>query len=270
VAARAVTTGADCFIIDAEREYEGRYAQAQTYVRALRQAVGADYPIGLSSFPYVDFHPRLPYSEFLAPGAAQFNLPQIYWKTIGDSVDESTEHTYRWNRPYAAPIVPAGQAYGGTSASDITRFRQVAQAQGSPGVNWWVWETATEAMWDAIGAPLAPFTGTAPATDYAPISRGANGDLVVWAQEHLRSAGQSIAVDGDFGPATEGAVKSFQSANGLNATGEIDTATWKALTDKFDPAPQTWTRSGASAARAGAPTGPAGTAGLPAVRYEVP
>src|SRR4051794_23094924 len=38
VAARAVAQGADCFVIDAESEYEGRYSQASTYVSKLRAA----------------------------------------------------------------------------------------------------------------------------------------------------------------------------------------------------------------------------------------
>src|SRR5207245_2506741 len=46
VAAQAVQNGADCFVIDAEMEYEGKYAQAQTYIQQLRAAVGPDYPIG--------------------------------------------------------------------------------------------------------------------------------------------------------------------------------------------------------------------------------
>jgi Putative peptidoglycan binding domain len=270
VAAAAVETGADCFIIDAEREYEGRYAQAQTYVRALRTAAGPDYPIGMSSFPYVDYHPSFPYSEFFAPGGAQFNVPQVYWKTIGDSVDESLEHTYRFNRPYGRPVVPAGQAYDATTQDDILRFRDVAAAQGSAGVNWWVWEHATQSMWDAIGRPLGPFPGPPPAGDYAPIARGAEGDLVAWAQEHLQSAGHAIDVDGDFGPATEQAVTSFQASAGLPATGTIDTATWRALVDGHDPAPQSWKRGGRGAkAGADAPTGPAKSRSLPAKRYEI-
>ena len=38
--ASAVAAGADCLVIDAESRYEGRYAQAQQYVAALRAAVG--------------------------------------------------------------------------------------------------------------------------------------------------------------------------------------------------------------------------------------
>ena len=106
--ASAVAAGADCLVIDAESRYEGRYAQAQQYVAALRAAVGPAYPIGLTSFPYVDYHPGLPYSVFLAPGAAQVNLPQVYWKDIGGSVDAVSARTWAHNRIYGVPIAPLG------------------------------------------------------------------------------------------------------------------------------------------------------------------
>jgi hypothetical protein len=258
VAARAVVNGADCFVIDAESEYQGRYAQAQSYTQALREAVGADYPIGMSSFPYVDYHPRLPYSEFFAPGGAQFNVPQVYWKTIGDSVDEAMDHTYRYNRPYGRAIVPVGQSYNNTSSSDVARFRQIAAVQGAAGVSWWSWEAASASNWDAIGQPLTAFTGVPPATDWALVARGAKSDLVRWAQEHLVSAGQPVTVDGAFGSGTQTAVKNFQTAKGLPATGEIDTATWRALVDGYDPAPQTYAKRATTATSAGA------------ARYEIP
>ena len=41
VGARAVANGAQCLVIDAEAEYEGRYASAQVYLRTLRAAIGA-------------------------------------------------------------------------------------------------------------------------------------------------------------------------------------------------------------------------------------
>jgi len=106
--ARAAQTGADCLAIDAEGQYEGLYAQAQTYINTLRAAIGPDYPLSLASFPYVDYHPGLPYSVFLGPGGAQFNAPQVYWKTIGTSVDTAMTHTYQWNSVYERPIVPLG------------------------------------------------------------------------------------------------------------------------------------------------------------------
>ncbi len=71
--ARAVANGADCLVIDAEAEYEGRYAAAQTYITDLRAKVGPAIPLGLASFPYVSYHPSFPYSVFLGPNGAQYN-----------------------------------------------------------------------------------------------------------------------------------------------------------------------------------------------------
>ncbi|GAC1324602.1 MAG: hypothetical protein NVSMB25_22290 [Thermoleophilaceae bacterium] len=264
--AAAVQSGADCLVIDAEMEYEGRYAQAQTYISALRAAIGPAFPVGLSSFPYVDYHESLPFSVFLAPGAAQFNLPQIYWKAIGVSVAAAVNHTYSVNTPYGRPIDPLGQAYDHTSPADILRFRSLVQAAGSSGISWWDWQEATSSEFTAIGQPLtapAARRSAAPAT----LSSGARGDLVVWAQEHLRGAGRAVKIDGRFGAPTKRAVTAFQSAAGLPATGAIDSATWTAL---LRYRPTSWRAGGASAAStAGGRTGPP-SAFLPAKRYEIP
>jgi len=281
-AAAAKDAGADCFVIDAESAYEGRYAQAQTYMTKLRELVGADYPIGLTSFPYVDFHPGLPYSVFMAPGGgATFNLPQVYWKTIGDTVDESLAHTYEWNLPYETAIYPLGQTYDGPPAADIRRFRQLSTAYGARGVSWWVWQFASDSDWDALGDPVDALLDR-PETLWPTLHAGSGGkvgtkgDLVVWAQQHLLGAGEVVNVDGAYGAGTASAVSDFQARNGLPVTGEVDALTWPVLL-KVAPAPVDWTApqaSGARVARAtGAlplgPNGPA-SAALPAKRDEIP
>jgi hypothetical protein len=257
VAARAVTTGADCFVIDAESEYEGRYAQAQTYTSKLRQAAGPGYPIGLSGFPYVDYHPSFPYSVFLGAGGAQFNVPQAYWRAIGRPLDTVVDHTYRYNRPYGRTIAPLGQTYDSPPSSEIVRFRQLAAAAGATGLSWWSWQHTAAAGWDAVAKPIAALAGT-PA-EYAVLAKGAAGDLVLWAQQHLKGAGQTAPLDGKFGAGTVTAVQNFQSSSGLPVTGQIDSATWQALLEQT-PATPKW------AARGTAPK----TAKLPAIRYEIP
>jgi hypothetical protein len=227
VAQRAVTNGADCFVIDAESEYEkNKYEAAATYMSTLRAGVGADYPIGLTTFPYVDVHPSFPYSVFLGPGGAQFNLPQIYWKAIGDSVDQAVTRTYAWNRPYNVPIAPLGQTYSQPPIADMTRFRQLVGAEGSTGLSWWSWQETQDPEWSAIGDPLPGFTGPPPAQDFAALQQGSKGDIVRWAQQHLHSADGATTIDGQYGAGTAAAVTSFQQSKGLPATGKIDTATW--------------------------------------------
>jgi peptidoglycan hydrolase-like protein with peptidoglycan-binding domain len=63
---------------------------------------------------------------------------------------------------------------------------------------------------------------------------------VIWGQEHLYRAGYKIAIDGDYGPKTQKAVKAFQSQHKLTQTGVIDGATWDAL-DRYTPVSVTWT-----------------------------
>lgn len=72
----------------------------------------------------------------------------------------------------------------------------------------------------APGVPKAP---TSPAT-VTVLRYGAKGDLVRTLQSRLRTS-----VDGNFGPLTLKAVKSFQSGRGLAADGVVGPLTWKAL-----------------------------------------
>ena len=48
-------------------------------------------------------------------------------------------------------------------------------------------------------------------------------------QQLLRARNHPVAVDGDFGPRTESAVKAFQQSKGLTADGIVGPITWRAL-----------------------------------------
>lgn len=61
--------------------------------------------------------------------------------------------------------------------------------------------------------------------------RGDRGDAVQAVQSQLRSRNYAVTVDGDFGPGTESAVRSFQSAQGLSADGVVGPNTWLALVE---------------------------------------
>jgi hypothetical protein len=225
----AVRDGADCLIIDAESEYEGKYISAQTYLRQLRRLIGYGYPLALAGFPYVDYHPAFPYSVFLGPGGAQYNVPQMYWKDIGVTTDAVFAHTYSFNLPYQRPIFPLGQVFENPPTHQIIRFRQLSRAYGAAGVSWWDWQEANASEWTAISRPAGTLPGYVPYKLTADIGHGARGDMVVWAQEHLISAGYPIAVSGTFGYHTVLDVEAFQTAHGLTADGIIGPNTWSAL-----------------------------------------
>lgn len=62
------------------------------------------------------------------------------------------------------------------------------------------------------------------------VAYGSSGSSVVDLQTMLSRAGHTPGpIDGDFGPLTLGAVRSFQAAAGLTGSGIIDQATWDAL-----------------------------------------
>ena len=243
--ARAVANGADCLVIDAEAEYQGRYAAAQAYIRDLRAKVGAAYPVGLASFPYVSYHPSFPYSVFLGPEGAQYNAPQMYWKDIGVSVDTVYADTYINNRPYARPLFPLGQTYGGVSAADLLRFREEAVDYGAAGTSFWDWQETHSSGWSTLAAPLAPLTSVTPNTSYPELGSGAKGDQVLWLQEHLASANPEQETTGIFGSHTTANLRAFQSARNILVSGRADAATWAALL-QLAPIAVDWTGGGPS------------------------
>lgn len=59
--------------------------------------------------------------------------------------------------------------------------------------------------------------------------RNSRGESVRALQSLLNLHGASLTVDGSFGPATEKAVKAFQTKNGLEADGKCGPVTWGAL-----------------------------------------
>jgi hypothetical protein len=61
------------------------------------------------------------------------------------------------------------------------------------------------------------------------LERGAHNTDVEVLQHLLNAAGQNVTADGDFGPATETAVRAFQSANGATADGIVGMVTWSKL-----------------------------------------
>jgi len=274
ISAAAVQRGADCFVIDAEADYEGKYAAADRYVRALRARIGDTFPVSLAGFPYVDYHPSFPYSVFFGPGGATYNQPQMYWKTIGTSVRAVYEHTYLYNRVYGHPIYPIGQTYEAPGSGAIKLFRRFAVSYGGLPPSWWSWQETNGQEWGALGADsaLRPVAGYRQEVVHPLLKRKSKGDLVVWAQQHLVGAGADLPVTGFFGPKTARAVREFKEAHGLPANGVVDTDTWNALL-AYTPYRPSWAarraRPGVPASRA-LPAHRPLSASLPAKAYEIP
>ncbi len=271
VGAAAVRKGADCLVIDAESDYEGKYAAADTYIRTLRGLIGPNFPLSLAGFPYVDYHPSFPYSVFLGPGGATFNQPQMYWKAIGTSVRTVFEHTYLYNRIWGHPIFPIGQTYEGASNGDLRLFRRYAASYGDGAPSWWDWQETIPAQWHALGARAAakPLPGVHAEVEHPLLKLGSKGDMVVWAQEHLIAAGATtLPVTGIFGRATRRATLEFQEGRGLPTSGAVGTETWQALM-QLVPYRAQWAASARPDGRIRPATRPR-SASLPARADEIP
>ncbi|WP_351237209.1 glycoside hydrolase domain-containing protein [Streptomyces sp. NPDC002133] len=62
------------------------------------------------------------------------------------------------------------------------------------------------------------------------VQNGSTGEAVTRLQRALTAAlGRTVAIDGDFGPGTDQAVRDYQSTRGLSVDGQVGPATWGAL-----------------------------------------
>ena len=242
----AVHAGAQCLVVDAEGQYDSRYGAAQLYVRLLRQALGGAFPIALAGQAETLEHPRFPYSVFLGPGGFQFDMPQIYWRDLGLTVARAYGVAVGENALYGRPIVPVGQLYGGVSAAEVRQFATFAAAYGAPGASFFDLDAADPSQLAALAALGAPTVHRAvrPGT----IRPGADGDEVLWAQEHLNGAGAHLPVGGFYGAQTAAAVARFQARHRLRRSGVLDASTWHALL-RVHPRVPSWAKRPPDSAR---------------------
>lgn len=222
----AVHAGAGCLVVDAEGAYEKRYGQAQAYVHALRSGLGARFPIALAGQPEILEHPQFPYSVFLGPGGFGFDMPLLYWRDLGLSVESAFARALPENAIYGRPILPVGQLYGQPTIGELGQFQALAGAYGLEGTSFFDLDAASSEELTGLAAPASsPRRALAPAT----IRPAADGDEVVWAQELLNAAGARLPVGGFYGAQTDRAVAAFQRHHRIPATGVLGAATWKAL-----------------------------------------
>jgi hypothetical protein len=236
LAARAANNGADCIVIDAEVEYVNRYRQARQYITRLRSQISSSYPVGFTSFAYPDFHPTIPYSVFLGPGGAQWNLPQMYNWIFPTTVAKVFDHTYRYNKIYQRPIHPLGQTYNGVTYAQAKAFRRYVKRYRAKGYSWWVWHETRAKTWRALSVPLGRVPAK-PALPYPLLKQGYKSDMVRWCKLKLNADGAALSTSLSFDAKMTAAVLAFQAKRGLPKTGQIDAATWPVLQSVKLPAP---------------------------------
>lgn len=83
---------------------------------------------------------------------------------------------------------------------------------------------------NAPGGAPTPGVGSGPAVPTEPeIRAGSTGQAVKDLQNALTGWGDSLAIDGIFGPLTEAAVKAFQTSQGIAVDGIVGPITWGKL-----------------------------------------
>jgi D-alanyl-D-alanine carboxypeptidase (penicillin-binding protein 5/6) len=100
----------------------------------------------------------------------------------------------------------------------------------------WTDDNEGDLLCAELGLAIYQFFNAKDDETVAPVARvlqvGSTGELVIALQRTLNArikGSTGIGTDGDFGPETEGAVKKFQTQEGLADTGIVDADTWKAL-----------------------------------------
>lgn len=146
----------DGFVVNAEDSYKGKHAQASAYMELLRERVG-DLPVALSSYRYPNYHPELPWTEFLSH--CDVNMPQVYWVQANNPDQQLDRSKRQFDNIYpVVPIIPTGSAYEEfgwrPQASEVVLFMRHAREQGFPAANFWSWDyagsDAGRDFWDAI------------------------------------------------------------------------------------------------------------------------
>ena len=153
-------------------------------------------------------------------------LPHWYWQ------DNIGSPSLKWFADHGMVLVtsnyqgysdngPGWTGYGGMVVG-VWQYSATATFNGFHPVDFNGYK-GTVAEFEALtkGAPMKPESFV--------LALGDSGPAVVYAQQRLNVHGAKLAVDGGFGPATQNAVKTFQTASKLTADGVIGPNTWKAL-----------------------------------------
>jgi hypothetical protein len=167
---RARNLGLDGYVVDAEGEYKkpGRDKAAHKFMSLVRS--GLDITISLCSYRFPDYHPELPWSDFLE--FCDYHMPQVYWEQAHNAGGQLRESKRQCDAlPNAKPFLATGAAYGTQNGwsvrpDDVVDFLNTAKTLTIPAVNFFSWDYSRAKLpgvWKAISDfswPVPPQTDT--------------------------------------------------------------------------------------------------------------
>ena len=154
-ARQSLAAGAECYIADAEIEWERKPAQATAFAPLLPPGSG------YSPLPIIDLHRAYPYAEFNALGVA---LPQAYAGTGGrDATGAFTWSEDNWRRwcgqwnasGGAVPAIEWAVYAADQSADELRTALQLATGPahfGTGDASIWSWQHMTDEHWSVVDA----------------------------------------------------------------------------------------------------------------------
>ena len=182
-------------------------------------------------------------------GFTYWVLLQVYgWKLMGAGATSQWNNADNWHAKGEIATVPKDTLVclfvrkGNTMEHTGFGFNGET-CECSSGVQHFTKRNAKWTHWAipaCIGAQVTP-TPSTPETTYPTLRKGSKGADVKALQEQLIALGYSCGswgADGDFGTATENAVKAFQKASGLTVDGIVGAKTYAALEGAKTPEKQ--------------------------------
>lgn len=157
----------DGYVINAEVEYKNRKAAARRFMSDLRDAL-PDAKIALSSYRFPDFHPELPWGEFLEK--CDYNWPQVYWvESHNAGAQLRTSKKQCDALPNAKPYCATGASYSDNpnkwnpTPAEVKDFLDSARALDLDAVNFFSWDYC-RAHYPAIWKTISDFNWPVPPT----------------------------------------------------------------------------------------------------------
>jgi len=146
------------YVVDAESEFErpGYDKAARIFLETIRSWF-PNVPLGFTSFAIIDYHRSFPWAVFAE--YCDVAMPQVYWYTMGISVEEAWRLTKSGYASLGKPIVPVGQAYDAVSYEDMVKFARIVREDGCSGISWWSWQHANDDQLRAIKEASGMFQG---------------------------------------------------------------------------------------------------------------